>query len=223
MRLRSICAIRVSGDGGGELDNDVAQCHEVGCRTGPGFPPVSLIRHLSDMPRRPNNTLFLILFTICLGGYMAISVAGVGKHILANLVFQFTLGWVLLLLYSLPSFCGDMSLFDIKHYSGFLGYQICLVAACGLGAMAAMKIAHAKAGQIDVHAMGPVAGGALWMFGALWSLRVALGYFYEEFLMAIVIYAWVYPLDQAFRFYQALWNAPWFIEFWKYLGEWSPC
>ena len=70
---------------------------------------------------------------------MAISVAGVGKHILANLVFQFTLGWVLLLLYSLPSFCGDMSLFDIKHYSGFLGYQICLVAACGLGAMAAAR------------------------------------------------------------------------------------
>jgi len=153
---------------------------------------------------------------------MTISVVGEGKHILANLVFQFTLGWVLMLLYALPSFCGDMSLFDIKHTSGFLGYQICLVASCGLGAIAAMKIAGAKPGQINPHAMVPVAGGALWMAGALWSLRVALGYFYEEFLMAIVIYPWVYPLDQAFRFYQALWNTPAFIEFWAYLGEWNP-
>lgn len=82
--------------------------------------------------RWPSNLYLFMLFTLLMGAYMTVSVAGKGEHILANLVFQFSLGWVLMLLYSLPSFCCDLSIFDIK-FSGYLGYLSCLIIACVVG------------------------------------------------------------------------------------------
>ena len=94
-------------------------------------------------------------FTLFLGAYMTVSVASGGKHVVASLMFQFTLGWVLMLLYSLPSFCCSMSIFDIK-FAGIVGYSTMLFIASSVGALAAIKMAeseHAKAGKVmDMHA-----------------------------------------------------------------------
>jgi len=144
--------------------------------------------------RWPSNLYLFILFTLLLGAYLMASVAGEGKHIVANLMFQFTLGWVMMLLFSLPSFTCDLSIFDIK-FSGIFGYALCLLAACGTGWLAAVKITP---GNI-VHASIPVVAGAVYMLFALVSLRRALAYFYDDVIMAIVIYAWAFPVDTLFR------------------------
>lgn len=152
-------------------------------------------------------------FTLFLGAYMTVSVASGGKHVVASLMFQFTLGWVLMLLYSLPSFCCSMSIFDIK-FAGIVGYSTMLFIASSVGALAAIKMAqseHAKAGKVMdmhahlVHTVIPVGGGMLFMMGALWSVRQALDYYHpNDFLTAIIIYAWTWPADTSLRWYQYL-------------------
>lgn len=139
------------------------------------------------------NLYLFMLFTLALGVYLVVSVAGNGKHIMANLIFQFTMGWVLMLLYSLPSFCCNLSIFDIKY--GWIGYVTMVAAASVLGTGAAMKMTP---GPIIDSGM-PVFIGAAYNFVALCSVYQAMGYFYEDLKMAIVIYPWIGPLDWMVR------------------------
>jgi len=125
--------------------------------------------------RWPSNLYLFMLFTLLMGAYMTVSVAGKGEHILANLVFQFSLGWVLMLLYSLPSFCCDLSIFDIK-FSGYLGYLSCLIIACVVGFFAALKISGGSPSDTAL----PVAFGAVYQLGSLICFRQALGFFLQR-------------------------------------------
>jgi len=144
------------------------------------------------------NLYLFVIFTLSLGVYLVVSVAGNGHHYLANLIFQFTLGWVLQLLYSLPSFCCNLSAFDIKY--GWIGYLLMTLSASCIGVLAAH---HMSPGPI-MHAALPVFGGAVYNVFSLYNVYQALGYFYEDFKMAIIIYPWVGLLDWALRYFQAI-------------------
>lgn len=147
--------------------------------------------------RASMNGYLMAAFTLMLGAYLAVSVAGEGPHIVANVMFQCALGWVLMLLYSMPSFCCNLSIFDIKYTAGVIGYTVCLMVAALVGWAAAVKIGGGT--EHIMHSSIPVVAGVIYMLGALWSVRTALGYFYKEFGVAIAIFPWAYPIDFLFR------------------------
>lgn len=144
--------------------------------------------------RYPMNLYFLIAFSVCFGLYIVDSVTTQQAAMPADILFILTLALILMLLYSLPSFCCDLSLFDIKS-AGFLGYCFCIFLASVVGLAAGTKMHPTNM----MHAMIPAVASGIWMFCVLLSIYTALGYFREGHVVPIMAFAWVWPVDWIFK------------------------
>jgi len=150
-----------------------------------------------NMQGWPLNVVLLGLFSLCFGVLIADSV-GSAFHELPDLIGMFTIALVLMLLYSMPSFCCDIGFLDIKNFSGIIGYCVCIGAAAIVGLGAAMK-AHPDNPH---HAAVPVLAGAVWMLAMLFNIHRALGMYRVNHIVPQIIFAWVWPLDSLWIGYQ---------------------
>merc|ERR1711964_923535 len=130
-----------------------------------------------------------IVFTLCFGIYIADSVATQAHHPIANLLFMLTMSLVLMIMYSLPSFCCNLAVFDIKA-PGIFGYCACVLIGTMAGAGAAIKT------HPDQHkaAAVPAIAGGVWMMLMLYAIISKLREYRPSpgHIAPIMISSWVW-------------------------------
>lgn len=150
--------------------------------------------------RWPLNMLLAICFTALLGGYLAASIlVGEEQPHVAHAIFQISFAVAMLFLYSLGSFCCDLSLFDVK-YVGYYGYLLMLVVAAGGGLIGS----QAKMGEIKFDHIAGVAVAAAWSFASFFATLDSLSKFREGHVTAIFIQTIVWPIDLLFVGFQSM-------------------
>jgi len=145
--------------------------------------------------RYPVNFVLVWCFTCCIAAFLAVSVASHGNHSIANAIVQVAIGNALMLLYSLPTFCCDLRIFDIRYY-GLVGYIAMLLIAAGGNVFVNIIVYNEK------HALPRIILTFVWNLGTLWAVRGALTKFREGHITAVFAETLVWPISMSYIYLQ---------------------